>query len=105
MTAQVLNGNAIAAGVRRRIAARVKEREAAGLRPPGLAVLLVGDDPASEIYVRLKRKDCQEVGFKSDVRHLSANTPEDGLVDMVRALNDDPTIDGILVQLPLPARA
>ncbi len=104
MTAQVLNGNAIAAGIRKRIAVRVREREAAGLRPPGLAVLLVGDDPASEIYVRLKRKDCQEVGFKSDVRHLSANTPQERLVDMVRALNEDTTIDGILVQLPLPSQ-
>lgn len=102
MTARILDGNAIAASIRRDIASRVAEREAAGKRPPGLAVLLVGDDPGSQIYVRLKRRDCEEIGFKSDIRHLSANTPQDRLIAMVRGLNADPTIDGILVQLPLP---
>ena len=98
----ILDGTALSKEVRAEVAAGGSEIRRTRDGTPGLAAVLVGDDPASEIYVRLKRKDCQEVGFKSDVRHLSANTPEDGLVDMVRALNEDATIDGILVQLPLP---
>jgi methylenetetrahydrofolate dehydrogenase (NADP+)/methenyltetrahydrofolate cyclohydrolase len=73
------------------------------MRPPGLAVILVGNDPASEIYVRHKRTDCEEVGFHSEVQHLSANVTQDDLEQRILALNHDPVIDGILVQLPLPA--
>ena len=69
MAAKILNGNAIARSIRSDLARRVQRRVAQGLRVPGLAVLLVGDDPGSLIYVRLKQKDCQEVGFKTDVKH------------------------------------
>ena len=102
MVAQVLDGNAVARSIRREIAAEVRERAAKGKRPPGLAVVLVGDDPGSLIYVRLKRKDCEQVGFKTDVRHLPEATSEAQLLDLVGELNNDATFDGILVQLPLP---
>ena len=103
MAAEILDGQTIMRARRKSIKARVATRVAAGHRAPGLAVLLVGDDPASEVYVRLKRQDCQVVGFKSDVRHLPATTTQAELIAIVQSLNEDPTIDGILVQLPLPA--
>ncbi|MCZ6889830.1 MAG: bifunctional methylenetetrahydrofolate dehydrogenase/methenyltetrahydrofolate cyclohydrolase FolD [Gammaproteobacteria bacterium] len=102
MTAQILDGNAIAKNIRKEISQTVTDRGQRGLRPPGLAVLLVGDDPRSKTYVRHKRRDCQEVGFKADIRYLSASLTGDALTAMVEELNDDDTIDGILVQLPLP---
>ncbi len=102
MSAKVLDGNAIARGIRRSIAAKVRDRVAAGKRRPGLAVVLVGEDPGSVIYVRLKEKDCKQVGFKTEVRHLPADTTEGTLVALVDELNADPACDGILVQLPLP---
>ena len=102
MTANILNGNAIARAARRNVAAKVRQRLEAGLRRPGLAVFLVGDDPGSTIYVRLKRKDCEEVGISAEVRHLAAETPEAELIRMIEALNENPACDGILVQLPLP---
>jgi methylenetetrahydrofolate dehydrogenase (NADP+)/methenyltetrahydrofolate cyclohydrolase len=102
MSARILDGTAIAAKLRKRISERVRERATLGLRAPGLAVVLVGDDPASEIYVRLKHRDCVEVGIRSEVRRLPATTPEADLLAIVRALNADATIDGVLVQLPLP---
>ena len=103
LTAKILNGNAIARSARQRIAEQVRQRVAAGLRRPGLAVFLVGDDPASVIYVRLKRKDCAEVGFNAEVRHLPADTSENDLIAMIQALNANAACNGILVQLPLPA--
>jgi methylenetetrahydrofolate dehydrogenase (NADP+)/methenyltetrahydrofolate cyclohydrolase len=103
MTAQLLDGNAISANLRTEIAAAVAARAARGARPPGLAVILVGDDPASAIYVRHKHRDCNEVGFKSDAIALPPETDEATLLAHVDRLNADPTIDGILVQLPLPA--
>jgi methylenetetrahydrofolate dehydrogenase (NADP+)/methenyltetrahydrofolate cyclohydrolase len=103
MTARILDGTAIAAKLRHRVAERVRERIGSGLRPPGLAVVLVGDDPASQIYVRLKHRDCLEVGIRSEVRELAVTTTEAALLAIVRTLNADPAIDGILVQLPLPA--
>ncbi|MFW6092504.1 MAG: bifunctional methylenetetrahydrofolate dehydrogenase/methenyltetrahydrofolate cyclohydrolase FolD [Pseudomonadota bacterium] len=102
MTARILDGNAISQQLREEIRARVESRTASGVRPPGLAVLLVGNDPASEIYVRHKRRDCEEVGFHSNVQHLSANITQEDLAERIHALNDDASIDGILVQLPLP---
>jgi methylenetetrahydrofolate dehydrogenase (NADP+)/methenyltetrahydrofolate cyclohydrolase len=102
MPAQILDGNAIAAALRHEIAATVQARTEAGLRAPGLAVLLVGDDPASHIYVRHKRRDCQQVQFKSDVRELPTDTSQQQLFVLINELNEDPSIDGILVQLPLP---
>ena len=102
MPAEVLDGNAIARGIRRSIAAKVRDRVAAGKRRPGLAVVLVGDDPGSVIYVRLKNKDCQQVGFKAEVCHLPDSATEADLIALVDELNANPAFDGILVQLPLP---
>ena len=102
MSATILDGNAIASEIKSRIRATVSERVAAGGRKPGLAVVLVGQDPASELYVKLKQRDCEEVGFKSVVVRLPVETPQPRVVSVLDELNDDPTIDGILVQLPLP---
>ena len=102
MTAEILDGNAIARKLRGELRERVERLLADGRRPPGLAVVLVGNDAASEIYVRHKRKDCEEVGFHSNVQHLSANISQEDLAERVRVLNADASIDGILVQLPLP---
>ena len=102
MTAQILDGNAIAKALRGEIKAELEEWTAAGRRLPGLAVILVGNDPASEIYVKGKRRDCDEVGFHSIVQHLSANVTQADLEARIAALNEDNSIDGILVQTPLP---
>jgi methylenetetrahydrofolate dehydrogenase (NADP+)/methenyltetrahydrofolate cyclohydrolase len=102
MTAQRIDGKAIAASLRQQIAKRVAERRQQGLRAPGLAVILVGSDPASQVYVSHKRKDCEEVGFVSQAYDLSASTSQGELLALIERLNDDPSIDGILVQLPLP---
>lgn len=102
MTAQLIDGKTIAATLRQQIAQRVTDRLQQGLRAPGLAVILVGHDPASQVYVAHKRKDCQEVGFLSRAYDLPENTRQDELLGLIDQLNDDPAIDGILVQLPLP---
>lgn len=102
MTAQLIDGKAIAASLRQQIAHRVAERRQQGLRAPGLAVILVGSDPASQVYVSHKRKDCEEVGFVSQAYDLPATTGQDELMALIDRLNDEPSIDGILVQLPLP---
>ncbi len=104
MTAQILDGNAIASRLRKEVAATVAALKASNRRIPGLAVVLVGDDPASEIFVRGKQRDCLEAGLKFEFRHLGADTPHDELVRHVDDLNADPSIDGFLVQLPLPAQ-
>lgn len=103
MSAKILNGNAIARARRAAIADAVRERVANGLRRPGLGVFLVGDDPSSALYVRLKRKDCEEVGFLAEVCHLPADATLPDLVEQIQTLNEDPRLHGILVQLPLPA--
>ncbi|WP_443691817.1 bifunctional methylenetetrahydrofolate dehydrogenase/methenyltetrahydrofolate cyclohydrolase FolD [Pseudomonas sp.] len=103
MTAKLIDGKAIAAGLRQQIAKRVTERREQGLRTPGLAVILVGNDPASQVYVSHKRKDCEEVGFNSKAYDLPTDTSQDELTDLIDRLNENPNIDGILVQLPLPA--
>lgn len=103
MPALLLDGNAIAGRLRTTIARRVEERRARGLRVPGLAVLLVGDDPASAIYVKHKSRDCEQVGIASVTHTLPIDTSQAELLARVDALNADPAIDGILVQLPLPA--
>jgi methylenetetrahydrofolate dehydrogenase (NADP+)/methenyltetrahydrofolate cyclohydrolase len=102
MVAQLIDGKALAAKVRKDIAAQVITRMESGFRQPGLAVILVGDDPASEIYVRNKRLASEEVGIKSVYHHLPATTPEDEVMKLITKLNRDNTIDGILLQLPLP---
>lgn len=98
MTARILDGKAIAA----RLRARLAERVAALPFRPGLRVVRVGDDPASGVYVRNKDRAAQEVGFDSATLHLPADTTEAALLAVIAALNADPTVDGILVQLPLP---
>ncbi|MFO8002908.1 bifunctional methylenetetrahydrofolate dehydrogenase/methenyltetrahydrofolate cyclohydrolase FolD [Thioalkalivibrio sp.] len=102
MSARIIDGRAIAATHRARIAEEVEAMTSAGLRPPGLAVVLVGDNPASEIYVRNKRKACTEVGVASHSYDLPAQTPQTDLLALIDRLNRDRAIDGILVQLPLP---
>ena len=102
MTAQLIDGKAIASSIRQEIAARVSARTEQGLRAPGLAVILVGSDPASQVYVSHKRRDCEEVGFLSQAYDLDADTTQEQLLGLIDELNEDPAIDGILVQLPLP---
>jgi len=103
MTGKILNGNALAKQLRQELKKKVSERVENGLRPPGLAVILVGSDPASEIYVKGKRRDCEEIGYHSNFQHLSSNVTQADLESQIAALNQDPRIDGILVQSPLPA--
>lgn len=103
MTAQIIDGKLISQTVRQEVAARVAARTQAGLRAPGLAVILVGQDPASQVYVNSKRKACEEVGFVSKSFDLPITTTESELLNLIAELNNDPIIDGILVQLPLPA--
>ena len=103
MTAQNIDGTLISQTVRSEVAARVKARVEAGLRAPGLAVVLVGEDPASQVYVGSKRRACEEVGFVSKSFDLPASTTEAELLALIDELNNDNEIDGILVQLPLPA--
>ena len=102
MTATIIDGRNIARQLTDSIAVRVQARTRQGLRPPGLAVILIGDDPASRVYVDRKRKDCKQVGFLSVSHDLPASTSEAELLQLIDTLNEDPTIDGILVQLPLP---
>ncbi len=102
MTARILDGRRIAGEVLDRVAAGVKARVDAGRVAPGLAVVLVGADPASAVYVRNKRKACKQVGFRSFDFDLPAETGEAELFALVDRLNTDPGVHGILVQLPLP---
>jgi len=103
MSAKRIDGKAVAAEVRERVAEGVREFAAArGGDVPGLATVLVGDDPASHVYVGNKRKQTEEVGMRSFHHGLGAATPQDELLELVAELNDDDTVDGILVQLPLP---
>jgi methylenetetrahydrofolate dehydrogenase (NADP+)/methenyltetrahydrofolate cyclohydrolase len=102
MTAKRLDGKLLGQQMRTDIAAAVAARAAAGKRPPGLAVVLVGDDPASRVYVRNKQKACGEVGMNSWLHHLPADTPEPALLDLLAKLNADPAVHGVLVQTPLP---
>ena len=102
MTASLIDGKAIAQQLRTSVKDKVSARVAQGLRAPGLAVILVGSDPASEVYVGSKRRACEEVGFISRSYDLPATTTESELLALVSTLNNDDAIDGILVQLPLP---
>ncbi|MEO1768084.1 bifunctional methylenetetrahydrofolate dehydrogenase/methenyltetrahydrofolate cyclohydrolase FolD [Thiobacter aerophilum] len=103
MTAQILNGKALADAMLADIRTRVEARVAAGARRPALAVILVGDDPASIIYVRNKRKACETAGIRSVSHDLPDSVSEAELLALIDQLNSDPAIDGILVQAPLPA--
>ena len=102
MTAELIDGKAFAAGLRARIAAEVAALKAAHGITPGLAVVLVGDDPASGVYVRAKGKATAEVGMEGFAHRLPADTAEADLLALIARLNDDPAVNGILVQLPLP---
>lgn len=103
MTAEIIDGKAFAAGLRARVAALVPAFAAEAGRAPGLAVVLVGEDPASQVYVRSKHKATIQAGMESFEHRLPADTPQDALLALVQQLNEDEAVDGILVQLPLPA--
>ncbi|MGD9612663.1 MAG: bifunctional methylenetetrahydrofolate dehydrogenase/methenyltetrahydrofolate cyclohydrolase FolD [Kiritimatiellia bacterium] len=105
MVARILDGKSLAADLRAEIAAAVADLRAATGRAPGLAVVLVGDDPASRSYVTAKEKACAAAGIYSREIHLPATAPTADVLAAVRALNADAAIDGILVQLPLPDAA
>lgn len=100
--AVILDGKAVAAKERQKTAVRVGEFAAKFGRPPGLAVVQVGEDPASTVYVRNKRKSCAEVGIASFAHDLPASTSEAELLALVKRLNDDERVDGILIQMPVP---
>ncbi len=102
MTAKLIDGKAIAARVKESVRLRIDERRLNRQRIPGLAVILVGTDPASEVYVRNKRKACDDAGLLSHSYDLPRETSEQELLTLIDRLNDDPSIDGILVQFPLP---
>jgi len=102
MSAQIIDGKAVAARLREEVKQQVATHVAQGRRVPGLAVVLVGNDPASEVYVASKRKDCEEVGIRSFAHDLPADTRQEDLLALIDRLNADPAVDGILVQLPLP---
>jgi methylenetetrahydrofolate dehydrogenase (NADP+)/methenyltetrahydrofolate cyclohydrolase len=102
MSAQILDGKTISAEIRAAIKTKVDTLLASGGRRPGLAVVLLGNNPASGIYVRSKRNACAEVGFHSELHELSDDTSQERLLELIDSLNADERIDGILVQLPLP---
>ena len=101
MAATIIDGKALAATIKEEVAGRVRSLEAEGMTP-GLAAVLVGEDEASRIYVGAKQKACAEVGIRSERNDLPADIPQDELLDVIRRLNEDPGVHGILVQLPLP---
>jgi methylenetetrahydrofolate dehydrogenase (NADP+)/methenyltetrahydrofolate cyclohydrolase len=103
MTARIIDGKRIAEEFRREVRKGTDALQAKGLRGPGLAVVMVGNDPASAVYVRNKRRACEETGIASVAHDLPASTTEAELVALIDRLNADPAIDGILVQLPLPS--
>jgi methylenetetrahydrofolate dehydrogenase (NADP+)/methenyltetrahydrofolate cyclohydrolase len=102
MSARVIDGKAVSGQVRSRVRGEVAEFVADAGTAPGLATVLVGDDPASEIYVRNKHAACEEAGMRSLHKGLPADTSEAELLEVVERLNQDPEVDGILVQLPVP---
>jgi methylenetetrahydrofolate dehydrogenase (NADP+)/methenyltetrahydrofolate cyclohydrolase len=102
MTARLIDGRSISREIRGELRGRIEARRTAGHRAPGLAVILVGQDQASQIYVRNKRTACEEVGIASRDYDLPASTSQADLLRLIGALNEDPAIDGILVQFPLP---
>src|SRR5258708_1247895 len=102
MTAKIIDGKAVAQRIRSECAQRVRLLTASGAAAPGLAVILVGDDPASRVYVNNKIKACEVVGIRSFSFRLPVETDTGTIVDKIIELNDDPAVHGILVQLPLP---
>ena len=102
MTAQIISGTQLASQIKSNVAQQISQYVAQGKRAPGLAVILVGADPASQVYVGSKRKSCAEIGITSQSYDLPENTTEQALLELIKELNQDNTVDGILVQLPLP---
>lgn len=102
MTAQIISGTEVSKKIKSDIAAKIASHVAQGKRAPGLAVILVGSDPASQVYVGSKRRSCEEIGIFSKSYDLPESTTEQALLSLIDELNSDDTIDGILVQLPLP---
>lgn len=103
MTAQILDGKQVAQEIQKKILDEVTNRKKAKQRIPGLAVVIVGEDPASKIYVNNKRIACDKVGFYSLCHNLPVNTTQEELEELIDSLNQNPQIDGIIVQMPLPA--
>ena len=103
MIANTINGKQIAENELKKVQEAVAQRKSAGKRVPGLAVILIGENPASTIYVRNKRKACAQTGIHSVAYDLPATTTQEALLALIDQLNADQTIDGILVQLPLPS--
>lgn len=103
MKATIIDGKQIANDIRAHVAKQVVERQRLGKTVPGLATVLVGEDPASQVYVRSKHKTCEQLGIASFSHVLPASTPQNEIVELVDSLNHDPSVHGILVQLPLPA--
>ncbi len=101
MSAKVLNGTELAAKVKAELKAKIDELKLKGINP-GLAVIIVGDDPASRVYVNHKKNDCAEIGIKSFEYALPASTSEEELLGLIETLNNDAAVNGILVQLPIP---
>ena len=102
MTAQIIDGKGMAAQLRATLADEVKSITAKGHRAPGLAVVLAGDDPASQIYVRNKHRACEDVGIRAFSHNIPATTTQQELMGLIDSLNGNPEVDGILVQFPLP---
>ena len=102
--AEIINGKEIAAEIREEIRREVMDLKDQDGEVPGLAVVLVGENPASEVYVRMKEKACQKAGITSFQHRLPAETSQDELLELIENLNQDPRVNGILVQLPLPDR-
>lgn len=102
MSAKIIDGKAVAADLKQQLKQATEARIAAGKRRPGLAVVLIGDNPASKVYVGSKRRSCEEIGYKSVAYDMPDNTSQDELLALIDQLNADDEIDGILVQLPLP---
>ena len=102
MTAQIISGTQLASQIKSNVAQQISQYVAQGKRAPGLAVSLVGADPASQVYVGSKRKSCAEIGITSQSYDLPETTTEQALLELIEELNQDTEVDGILVQLPLP---
>lgn len=103
MVAKVISGTELSKKIKQEVAQKIQQYVAQGYRPAGLAVILVGADPASQVYVQSKRKSCEEIGFYSKSYDLPESTSQQELLELIDKLNQDNAIDGILVQLPLPA--
>ncbi|MFZ4475869.1 MAG: tetrahydrofolate dehydrogenase/cyclohydrolase catalytic domain-containing protein, partial [Saprospiraceae bacterium] len=99
---QLLDGKVLSQTIKAELALEVAQLREKGMKVPHLAAVLIGENPASQVYVQSKIKSCEEVGFKSSLIRRDADTTEEEVLDIVRQLNEDPDVDGFIVQLPLP---